>query len=200
MMKKLFLILFLLPHTMLFSQNLDIRILRSINSPGTLTSDNFFRFVSNSDAFIVAGIPAIMGSVALIKHDKNLFRNTEVLVGATVINLGVTTVLKYTVNRERPFITYSDIMKKSKGGSPSFPSGHTSGAFATATSISLSYPKWYIITPLYLWAGNSPTSPLYQRKEGRFPSAKQSIKTKRRTAVTPLCLYAFTPYKYKYPI
>jgi membrane-associated phospholipid phosphatase len=153
MMKKLFLILLLLQHTILFSQNLDIRILRSINSPGTLTSDNFFRFVSNSDAFIVAGIPAIMGSVALIKHDKNLFRNTEVLVSATAINLGITTVLKYTVNRQRPFITYPDIMKKSKGGSPSFPSGHTSSAFATAISISLSYPKWYIITPLYLWAG-----------------------------------------------
>ncbi len=137
----------------MFSQNLDIRILRSINSPKTLSSDNFFRFVSNSDAFIVVGTPVIMGTVGLMNHDKNLFRNAEVLVGADVLNAGITTLLKYTVNRKRPFITYPDIAKKSKGGSPSFPSGHTSSAFATATSISLSYPKWYIITPLYLWAG-----------------------------------------------
>lgn len=93
-----------------------------------------------------------MGTAGLIKHDEKLFRNTEVLVGATIINLGITTVLKYTVNRTRPFVTYPDIFKKSKGGSPSFPSGHTSGAFATATSLSLSYPKWYVITPLYVWA------------------------------------------------
>ncbi|HSC36729.1 MAG TPA: phosphatase PAP2 family protein, partial [Chitinophagaceae bacterium] len=35
----------------------------------------------------------------------------------------------------------------------SFPSGHTSSAFAMATSISMSYPKWYVIAPCYLWAG-----------------------------------------------
>ena len=32
------------------------------------------------------------------------------------------------------------------------PSAHTSLAFVTATSLSLKYPKWYIITPSYLWA------------------------------------------------
>ena len=26
-------------------------------------------------------------------------------------------------------------------------------AFATATSLSLTYPKWYIIVPAYSWAG-----------------------------------------------
>jgi membrane-associated phospholipid phosphatase len=153
LLKKLFLIILFLPQTLLFSQNPDIRILRSINSPKSLPADNFFKFVSNSDAFIIAGAPAIMGAVALINHNKNLFRNAEVLVGATAVNFGITTILKYTVNRQRPFVTYPDIMKKSKAGSPSFPSGHTSGAFVTATSISLSYPKWYVIAPLYLWAG-----------------------------------------------
>ena len=47
-----------------------------------------------------------------------------------------------------------DIIKKSKAGSPSFPSGHTSGAFASATSVSLAYPKWYIIAPSFAWAGS----------------------------------------------
>ena len=35
----------------------------------------------------------------------------------------------------------------------SFPSGHTSFAFATATSLSIKYPRWYVIAPSYLWAG-----------------------------------------------
>jgi len=26
-------------------------------------------------------------------------------------------------------------------------------AFATATSLSLEYPKWYVIVPAYTWAG-----------------------------------------------
>jgi undecaprenyl-diphosphatase len=61
--------------------------------------------------------------------------------------------MKYSINRTRPFITYPDIMKKSGAASPSFPSGHTSGAFATATSVSLAYPKWYVIVPMFSWAG-----------------------------------------------
>jgi undecaprenyl-diphosphatase len=61
--------------------------------------------------------------------------------------------MKYTFDRDRPFITYPDITKKSGAGSPSFPSGHTSSAFALATSLSLTYPKWYVIASSYTWAG-----------------------------------------------
>lgn len=32
------------------------------------------------------------------------------------------------------------------------PSGHTSLAFATATSLTLKYPKWYVAAPSYFWA------------------------------------------------
>lgn len=137
----------------LFSQNIDIKLLRSINSAEAVPSDNFFRFVSNSDVYLVLGIPAGMATAGLIKNDKELFRNACVTLAATAINSGITTALKYSVNRDRPFVTYPDITKKSSAGTPSFPSGHTSGAFAAATSVSLAYPKWYIIVPSYAWAG-----------------------------------------------
>lgn len=135
------------------SQNLDIRILRSVNSSGNLPSDNFFRFVSNSDAWLVFGIPAAIGSVGLIKHDKGVIRNGCVILTSVVLDGGITEIMKYTFKRDRPFITYPDITKKSRAGSPSFPSGHTSSAFALATSLSLTYPKWYIIASSYTWAG-----------------------------------------------
>lgn len=143
----------LLTSGQVYSQNIDIRLLRSFNSAETLPSDRFFQFMSNSDAWIVAGLPAGMAAAGLIKHDDKLFRNACVTVAATLVNAGVTTALKYSVNRDRPFISYPDITKKSAAGSPSFPSGHTSSAFATATSVSLAYPKWYIIAPAYTWAG-----------------------------------------------
>ncbi|MEI8225850.1 MAG: phosphatase PAP2 family protein [Bacteroidota bacterium] len=152
MTKKLFVLLLIFLPVSLSSQNIDIRILRSLNSSQTLPSDKFFQFVSNSDAYIVLGIPAGMGTVGLIKHDDQLFRNACVTLAATAVNFGVTAVMKYSFNRDRPFITYPDITRKSYGGSPSFPSGHTSMAFATATSLSLAYPKWYIIVPTYTWA------------------------------------------------
>jgi len=153
MRRRLLILILIFSCASLHSQNIDIRILRSINSPAALPSDNFFRFVSNSDAFVVAGVPVVMAVTGLINKDKGLFRNACVTAVASALNEGITDALKYSINRDRPFVTYPDITKKSKAGSPSFPSGHTSSAFATATSVILSYPKWYIIVPSYLYAG-----------------------------------------------
>jgi membrane-associated phospholipid phosphatase len=149
--KIIILILLFVPFSLL-SQNTDIRILRSLNSSKNLGSDSFFQFVSNSNAYIVLGTSVGMATAGLIKHDDKLLRNGYVTLAASVLNLGITTTLKYSINRNRPFVTYPDIIKKSAGGGPSFPSGHTSSAFATATSVSLAYPKWYIIVPSYTWA------------------------------------------------
>ena len=136
-----------------FSQNLDIRILRSLNSPDKLASDNFFKLVSNSDSYLVVGIPVAIGSVGLIRKNDILIRNACISLASVAVSSSITLIMKYSINRERPFVRYPDITKKSKAGSPSFPSGHTSSAFALATSLSFNYPKWYIIAPSYLWAG-----------------------------------------------
>jgi membrane-associated phospholipid phosphatase len=146
-------LVFLWIFTPVFSQNLDIRILRSINSPEIRPSDKFFQFMSNSDVYFSLGIPATMGTVGLIKNDDQLIRNACVTFAAIGVSSAITLAMKYSFNRTRPYITYPDIIKKSRGMSSSFPSGHTSMAFATATSLSLTYPKWYVIVPTYTWAG-----------------------------------------------
>lgn len=152
MTKRLVLIFILFLPVFSYPQNKDIQLLRFINSSDT-RGDNFFKFVSNTNNEVIFGMPLTMGIISLIKDDDKLFVNACQLVAADAINLGFTMALKYTINRQRPFITYPDIVKKSDGGGPSFPSGHTSGAFATATTLSLQYPKWYVIAPSYLWAG-----------------------------------------------
>lgn len=73
----------------------------------------------------------------------------------------ITTGLKYAVNRKRPFETYPFIEQKTDVKSPSFPSGHTTTSFATATSLSLACPKWYMIAPAYLWACSAAYSRMY---------------------------------------
>jgi membrane-associated phospholipid phosphatase len=154
-------LLFLCAFSPVFSQNADIRILRVINSPETLPSDRFFQFMSNSEAYISLAIPAGMGSVGLINDNDQLLRNACVTFAAIGVNSAITLAMKYSINRTRPYITYPDIVKKSKGRSPSFPSGHTSMAFATATSLSLEYPKWYVIVTAYTWAGTVGYSRMY---------------------------------------
>ena len=143
---------FLIP-TVILSQNIDVRLLKSINSEEILNSDKYFRFISNSDAYAVIGTPVVLAGVGLIRNDDKMLRNAFVMAAASIVNEGVTYALKYSINRDRPFETYPEIVKKAKAGSPSFPSGHTSSAFATATSLSLSYTKWYIIVPSFAYAG-----------------------------------------------
>jgi len=143
------------------AQNLDVRILRSIHTSEALPADPIFRFISDSHAFVIAGAPLAMGATALITHNEKLLNQTIELGTASALNLGMTYLLKYSINRDRPHTTYPDIEPKSMEGSPSFPSGHTSSSFATATSLSLMYPKWYVIAPSFLWAGSVGYSRMY---------------------------------------
>ncbi|MES2285043.1 MAG: phosphatase PAP2 family protein [Bacteroidota bacterium] len=134
------------------AQNIDIDILKSINLNRNKKSDNTFIALSNSVVPLSIAAPLGVIGAGLIKHDSTI-KNKGVYIGASiVIAAGITTGLKYAVKRERPFVTYPAIDKAMNAGSPSFPSGHTSDAFATATSLSLAFPKWYVITPSFVWA------------------------------------------------
>ncbi|MCW3085600.1 MAG: hypothetical protein JWP12_2966 [Bacteroidetes bacterium] len=135
-----------------FSQNADINILKSINLGRNKQLDPAFRGITNSVTPVSIAVPVTVLAVGLIKHDSAI-KNKGLCIGASlIIAAGISTGLKYSVNRTRPFVTYPFIDKATSGGSPSFPSGHTSDAFATATSLSLAFPKWYVIAPSYVWA------------------------------------------------
>lgn len=136
------------------AQNTDIDILKSINLNRNKKLDNTFIFISNSIVPMSIGVPLGVIGMGFLKQDSTI-KNKGVYIGASlVIAAGITTGLKYSVKRERPFVTYPVIDKVMNAGSPSFPSGHTSDAFATATSLSLAFPKWYIIAPSFVWAGS----------------------------------------------
>lgn len=153
MNKCLLIFLILLIPAVSLPQNFDINLLKSINSGETLKSDKYFRFISNSDAYVVFGTPVIMAGAGLIREDDEMVRNACVIAAAAILNVGVTNALKYTIRRDRPWITWPDIVNKSDSDGPSLPSSHTSTAFATATSLSLAYPEWYIIVPSFTYAG-----------------------------------------------
>ncbi len=152
-MKKFIIILLLFPLISISAQNIDIDILRNINLNRNTNLDGAFRGISNSVTPLVIGTPVLLFSFGMVKKDSVLIRKS-LCIGVSVLTSAIiTSVLKYGINRTRPFITYPYIEKAAPAGSPSFPSGHTSDAFALATSLSLAFPKWYIITPSFAWAG-----------------------------------------------
>lgn len=152
-MKRIKILLFALFIPMLLiSQYTDIEILRKINLSRNRQFDTFFIAVTHTAGPIAFGFPVLLLGFALYKKNKPLKRKSLYLSASVVTAVVITNILKYTINRPRPFETYSFIEKVTSGGSPSFPSGHTSDAFVIATAISLAWPKRFIVIPSYLWA------------------------------------------------
>ena len=150
-MKRLWLlILLLLPALLpLSAQNWDINTVHRINS----WDGNYNKVISRSEPYVAVGVPVAMALAAWIKDDRDLLKDA-VYVGTSVAGaFAVTYGLKYIVGRDRPYERYPDrVHPYSLEDSPSFPSGHTATAFALATSLSIRYPKWYVIAPTALWA------------------------------------------------
>ncbi len=147
-------LLLVLTSTHIYSQNFDIDLLRKINLNRNRNLDNTFRVITNSVRPVQIGTPIILYGLSLTTKDSVMRRNFFYVGASIITTMAITTILKVSINRPRPFVTYPDLEKEADAGSHSFPSGHTSDAFALATSVSLAYPKWYVIVPLYLWAGS----------------------------------------------
>jgi membrane-associated phospholipid phosphatase len=133
------------------AQNTDFRLLQQVN--GIENTVGLSKFISNTTTTTAALVPTTMAVVALIGKDDDLLKDA-VYVGLSMgLNTALTYSLKNIINRPRPYTTYpNDIVAYESMKSMSFPSGHTSIAFATATALSLKYPKWYVIAPSYAWA------------------------------------------------
>jgi membrane-associated phospholipid phosphatase len=146
--------MFCISTTEIMAQNADVELLKQVyNIKGTVGLSQAISYTTTITAF---GVPVTMATIALINNDDDLLKDALFTTAALGLNTVLTYSIKHTVRRERPYIAYSNDFERLdvySGSSPSFPSGHTSLAFATATSLSLKFPKWYVIAPSYFWAG-----------------------------------------------
>ena len=132
------------------AQNWDINLLRSIN-PQDPNSVVWKGFTSSAYPLSVA-VPLGLWVDGKIEHNKKTEYNAYEIAGSVIIAAGATEVMKIIFDRARPYQTYTDVYPYKYEDGKSFPSGHASLAFATATSVSLIYKKWYVVVPAYVWA------------------------------------------------
>lgn len=150
-------ILFIIPLLFVIqvkTQNFDIKITQRVNR---IESHSVSRFISKSDEILSIAVP-----VGLIGYGLLTDKNADIYNGISsglAIGLSATIMwgAKQIIKRERPFIAHPDNIsnyakKEVKGYS--FPSGHTSTAFALATGLTLAYPKWYVAVPSYFFAAS----------------------------------------------
>ncbi|HEY6953938.1 MAG TPA: phosphatase PAP2 family protein [Flavisolibacter sp.] len=135
-----------------FAQNADINILRTINHDRPVGLDPFFRTITNSTYPISVAIPAAMVGAGFLQKDSTLKNHGFQVIAALGLAAVVTEGLKVIVQRPRPFTSYPSIQKAGEGDGSSFPSGHVSIAFTTATSLSLLNHRWYVVVPSFAWA------------------------------------------------
>jgi membrane-associated phospholipid phosphatase len=142
-------------------QSLDVRLLEHFNGPPS-GADGTWRNVSKSVYAAMAITPVSMLVTGLVSDNKELTAKALETGASILIAQGFTAGLKATINRQRPYLKYPDLITgKSNSTGHSFPSGHASGAFAVATSLSLSFPKWYVIAPSFAYAGAVGYSRMY---------------------------------------
>ncbi len=146
-----------------FSQNADIDLLKPINKNETTFKNKYLELNASSVTAVSIAAPVSIAIAGFIKHDKKLKQDALFMGAAFLASSLVTQSAKRIIDRPRPFEKYSFIVKRDdEAGGLSFPSGHTSAAFCTATSLSLRYPKWYVIAPAYLFAGSVGWARMYQ--------------------------------------
>jgi membrane-associated phospholipid phosphatase len=167
---KLLVLMLTLQASFVKSQNIDISLLNKFN-PNTGAENAGWKFVSNNAVYMSAATPLALMAVGFANHDQKM-KQTAFNTGIALIgNTALTMMLKSSIQRQRPFVTWADKVMLQGRTSPtdySFPSGHTSTAFATATSISLAYPKWYVIAPSFAFASATAYSRMY--RGAHYPS------------------------------
>ena len=135
------------------AQNADINLLKKINGWDGKRMKNFSKIMSQSETYLTFSIPVGVALIGLFTDQTKHLEKAVTISFSIIGTLALTQGLKYAVRRTRPYNKYpDDIIQRNNSDSPSFPSSHTSMAFTVATSLSLEYPKWYIITPAMLWA------------------------------------------------
>jgi undecaprenyl-diphosphatase len=141
------------------AQSGEAEWLQQHNNPNSA----FWQKTTASAYPVAVGIPAGLLVAGYATHNKQMQKSGWKVVGALVVNGVISQGMKYAFNRERPYEKYPAIIKAydySDNGK-SFPSGHTSTAFAMAASVSIEYKKWYIVVPAYTYATAVGCSRLY---------------------------------------
>jgi membrane-associated phospholipid phosphatase len=142
-------------------QKWDEHVLETLSMERTEAQTGLWRFVSNANTYVNAGVPVGVLLAGFIKNDPQTKQNGAYIAVSTATSYLLDFVIKKLVRRPRPFITDIRLVPVYRPGDYSFPSGHTSSSFGTMTAFSRAYPKWYVIGPSFLWAASVGYSRMY---------------------------------------
>jgi membrane-associated phospholipid phosphatase len=136
--------------------NFDEQLLVDINSIGndTLpTLDFAMSAFTHSIYATTVVVPAGLYALGWGNDDHDMASTGMNTVISEIVAGLTTTIAKQIIQRDRPYVTLKGVrIPTGKEIGTSFPSGHSSVAWALSTSLMIGYPKWYVIVPAALYA------------------------------------------------
>jgi membrane-associated phospholipid phosphatase len=142
-------------------QRFDDRTLEYLAAKRTPGQTKTWLLISNTNDYVNVAIPAGLLVAGIIDHNPDMRQHALYVASSTATTFLLNTLIKKLVKRPRPFISNTRLTAVYQPSSTSFPSGHTSSAFSSATALVRAYPKWYVIAPAFLWSGAVGYSRMY---------------------------------------
>jgi hypothetical protein len=123
----------------------DDRLDAWVKSHGSKQTERFARGVTPFGSWAAIGVSAVALGGGLLSHNKRLLDTGRDAVEAEILAAGIVTpALKYAVGRVRPSDGSDADEFRPLSGDSSFPSGHTTEAFAVASVLSARADGWIV--------------------------------------------------------
>ncbi|MGC8594549.1 MAG: phosphatase PAP2 family protein [Candidatus Kryptoniota bacterium] len=133
----------------------DVSVFRTINDSRSSLMDHL---VGSNDYTVLpmaVSLPLAFSAGGMLTKTGYTV-DTGIMIGVTEASaFAVYYVMKNVIfRRERPYAALSNVhtMHIDSADKYSMPSGHSTAAFAIATTLALRYPKPYVYIPAYAWA------------------------------------------------
>lgn len=164
-MHKIICLLFIVFVTSANAQNsidhYDFTLLQKLEEGRTAPNTKVLKTISDINNYVNVAIPVGLFVAGVADKNPDMRRNALYIASSAASTALLNLAIKQIFKRRRPFVTHVSLTPVYRPGGYSFPSGHTSLSFASATSLAHAYPKWYIIAPSFLWAGTVGFSRMY---------------------------------------
>ncbi|MFM7671093.1 MAG: phosphatase PAP2 family protein [Bacteroidota bacterium] len=118
----------------------------------TTGKNKFYHAISDANGPLTVAIPIGWLAYGLLDKNNSAIREEITWTISQLVNGAFTYAMKAAVNRARPAAADPTLVALEDVRIHSFPSGHTSSAFALATSISMDHPQLYVVAPAFVYA------------------------------------------------
>ncbi|HMW66245.1 MAG TPA: phosphatase PAP2 family protein [Chitinophagaceae bacterium] len=126
--------------------------LHKLQDNRTEGKNSFNKFMSGTATPVSLATPFSLWIAGMVSNNKKLQKDALFSLESFALSQAFTFGVKAIVNKPRPHEADPTLIALKNAKNGSFPSGHTSEAFATATSLTLITKKWYVAVPAYSWA------------------------------------------------